>query len=264
MQYARRAGRPWLVLRGREWEATQWNGPVLSLGAGSTPRVGAGSARGRDDHRRIVARLRRGDQSQARRRGAGGSARRLGHREHVARRGALAREDVAWSSLADVSDERLDEALDLGAGRDARGGRRFAADTCRLPPSRAVAVRAVARRCGRAGSETPTAPRTGVPSASRPSGEGGIRTLEAGFSPPNALAGRRLQPLGHFSGALRISDGPGATLSPARPVSASGSCGRDRSDRPHRRRRAPRPQGRSGSAAPRSACSTTRRARPGR
>ena len=32
------------------------------------------------------------------------------------------------------------------------------------------------------------------------SGEGGIRTLEAGISPPNALAGRRLQPLGHFSG----------------------------------------------------------------
>src|SRR5215208_3852358 len=32
-------------------------------------------------------------------------------------------------------------------------------------------------------------------------GEGGIRTLEAGFSPPNALAGRRLQPLGHFSGS---------------------------------------------------------------
>src|SRR5581483_1171877 len=31
-------------------------------------------------------------------------------------------------------------------------------------------------------------------------GEGGIRTLEAGISPPNALAGRRLQPLGHFSG----------------------------------------------------------------
>jgi 5-methylcytosine-specific restriction endonuclease McrA len=31
------------------------------------------------------------------------------------------------------------------------------------------------------------------------SGEGGIRTLEAGIPPPNALAGRRLQPLGHFS-----------------------------------------------------------------
>src|SRR6476469_6258851 len=38
------------------------------------------------------------------------------------------------------------------------------------------------------------------------SGEGGIRTLEAGISPPNALAGRRLQPLGHFSkGAHRIA-----------------------------------------------------------
>ena len=24
-------GRPWLVLRGGEWEAAQWNGPVLTL-----------------------------------------------------------------------------------------------------------------------------------------------------------------------------------------------------------------------------------------
>src|ERR671933_595893 len=31
------------------------------------------------------------------------------------------------------------------------------------------------------------------------SGEGGIRTLEGGNYPLNALAGRRLQPLGHFS-----------------------------------------------------------------
>ena len=34
---------------------------------------------------------------------------------------------------------------------------------------------------------------------SRRSGEGGIRTLEGGYYPLNALAGRRLQPLGHFS-----------------------------------------------------------------
>jgi endonuclease-8 len=26
-----RTGRPWLVLRGRDWEAVQWNGPVLTL-----------------------------------------------------------------------------------------------------------------------------------------------------------------------------------------------------------------------------------------
>ena len=36
-------------------------------------------------------------------------------------------------------------------------------------------------------------------------GEGGIRTLEGGNVPLNALAGRRLQPLGHFSGTHRIA-----------------------------------------------------------
>ena|SRR5215471_7336097 len=35
--------------------------------------------------------------------------------------------------------------------------------------------------------------------ASTRGGEGGIRTLEGGYYPLNALAGRRLQPLGHFS-----------------------------------------------------------------
>jgi hypothetical protein len=39
------------------------------------------------------------------------------------------------------------------------------------------------------------------------SGEGGIRTLDGGIHPHNALAGRRLQPLGHFSaGRSRIAD----------------------------------------------------------
>ena len=47
------------------------------------------------------------------------------------------------------------------------------------------------------------------------SGEGGIRTLEAGISPPNALAGRRLQPLGHFSGRAHRTAGP-CTRKPAR------------------------------------------------
>src|SRR5439155_17140092 len=48
----------------------------------------------------------------------------------------------------------------------------------------------------------------------RESGEGGIRTLEAGISPPNALAGRRLQPLGHFSGG-GIVPAPFPTRKPA-------------------------------------------------
>ena len=33
-------------------------------------------------------------------------------------------------------------------------------------------------------------------------GEGGIRTLDGDIHPHNALAGRRLQPLGHFSGTV--------------------------------------------------------------
>ena len=38
-------------------------------------------------------------------------------------------------------------------------------------------------------------------------GEGGIRTLDGGIHPHNALAGRRLQPLGHFSGTGMVSQG---------------------------------------------------------
>ena len=40
------------------------------------------------------------------------------------------------------------------------------------------------------------------------SGEGGIRTLDTGLYPCNALAGRRLQPLGHFSGTGMVSHPP--------------------------------------------------------
>jgi endonuclease-8 len=32
-------GRPWLVLRGSEWQALQWNGPVLELGRRTPPAV---------------------------------------------------------------------------------------------------------------------------------------------------------------------------------------------------------------------------------
>ena len=37
---SRRTGRPWLVLRGHAWEAAQWNGPVLALGAGPVDELG--------------------------------------------------------------------------------------------------------------------------------------------------------------------------------------------------------------------------------
>jgi hypothetical protein len=35
-------------------------------------------------------------------------------------------------------------------------------------------------------------------------GEGGIRTPDRGVSPYNGLANRRLQPLGHLSGGMRL------------------------------------------------------------
>ena len=49
-------------------------------------------------------------------------------------------------------------------------------------------------------------------------GEGGIRTLDGGIHPHNALAGRRLQPLGHFSaGPRRIAGAPEARKPGIRP-----------------------------------------------
>src|SRR5687767_13556298 len=61
-------------------------------------------------------------------------------------------------------------------------------------------------------------PSTGSARALR-SGEGGIRTLEGGIYPPNALAGRRLQPLGHFSvpgNGTKVLPAPNKGRSPLR------------------------------------------------
>ena len=59
---ARRVGRPWLVLRGRNWEATQWNGPVLALGDGLARALGPDLLADGTRTAEVVARLRRGDQ----------------------------------------------------------------------------------------------------------------------------------------------------------------------------------------------------------
>jgi len=56
-------GAPWLVLRGREWEATQWNGPVLALGEGAARGLGPDLLAPTASIRDVVARLRRTDQS---------------------------------------------------------------------------------------------------------------------------------------------------------------------------------------------------------
>ena len=56
-------GRPWLVLRGREWEATQWNGPVLTLEKRSVARLGPDLLADDTDVSAVVSRFRRGGQT---------------------------------------------------------------------------------------------------------------------------------------------------------------------------------------------------------
>jgi endonuclease VIII len=58
-----RRGLPWLVLRGREWEATQWNGPVLSLEKREVRRLGPDLLAEQTEVSDIVGRLRRSDSS---------------------------------------------------------------------------------------------------------------------------------------------------------------------------------------------------------
>jgi endonuclease-8 len=60
---APRHGRPWLVLRGREWEATQWNGPVLSLEQRPLRRLGPDLLAPGTEVGMIVQRLRHADGS---------------------------------------------------------------------------------------------------------------------------------------------------------------------------------------------------------
>ncbi len=58
---APRTGKPWLVLRGNEWEAVQWNGPVLALDASRTRGLGPDLLGHGIETTALVARLRRID-----------------------------------------------------------------------------------------------------------------------------------------------------------------------------------------------------------
>jgi endonuclease VIII len=54
-------GRPWLVLRGREWEARQWNGPVLSLDTAVVANLGPDVVAADTDVGAVTGRLRVAD-----------------------------------------------------------------------------------------------------------------------------------------------------------------------------------------------------------
>ena len=136
-------GAPWLVLRTREWEASQWNGPVLALGAARVRELGPDLLAPETATAEVVARLRRADQSRL-----VGEA--LVDQRLVAGIGNMWLAEMLWHArvspwarLESVSDERLSAALEWA--REAMGG-----SVAGRRPSRAVYRRA-GRGCPRCG-----------------------------------------------------------------------------------------------------------------
>ncbi|HEY2355489.1 MAG TPA: DNA-formamidopyrimidine glycosylase family protein [Gaiellaceae bacterium] len=142
-----RRGTPWLVLRGDEYEAVQWNGPVLEL---------VTSCHKRDSVPDVVteepeaARFRSTDQSRA-----VGDA--LLDQRIVAGIGNMWKAEALWEArvspwraLADVSDDELDRVLGIAH-------RQMAASVVGARPLRHVYRRA-GRACHRCGSVIRSAP----------------------------------------------------------------------------------------------------------
>jgi endonuclease-8 len=105
-------GRPWLVLRGPEYEAVQWNGPVLELHGRGVRRLGPDILASPPDVDAMLARFRLTDQSRA----VGDC---LLDQRLVAGIGNLWKAEALWGArvspwrkLRDVNDEELLAALE--------------------------------------------------------------------------------------------------------------------------------------------------------
>ena len=142
-------GRPWLVLRGGRWEATQWNGPVLTLERRPLRRLGPDLLADDTDVADAVRRVRRA-----------GPERLVGEalvdQRVVAGIGnmwlaeALWRARVSpWSRLGAATDDELEQAL--GWARDAMRA------AVRAPHGPRAVYRRAGRPCRRCG--TPIASR---------------------------------------------------------------------------------------------------------
>lgn len=141
---ARRGGSPWLVLRSSEWEATQWNGPVLTLGGEAVVReLGPDLLAEDTEIGNVVARLRREEDARV-----VGEA--LVDQRVVAGIGNVWLAEMLWqvrlspwTPLRDVTDDQLGDALEWA--REAMlasvGGRR----------SRGAVYRRAGRGCPRCG-----------------------------------------------------------------------------------------------------------------
>jgi len=109
---SRTVGSPWLVLRGGGWEATEWNGPVLVLGATGLRELGPDLLADDTDIDGLVGRLRLVDQSRL-----VGDA--LVDQRVVAGIGNMWLSEMLWHtrvspwvSLADVTDGEVSLALE--------------------------------------------------------------------------------------------------------------------------------------------------------
>ena len=146
-------GRPWLVLRGGRWTATQWNGPVLTLERRPLRRLGPDLLADDTDVVEVVSRMRREDPARL-----VGEA--LVDQRVVAGIGnmwlaeALWEARVSpWSRLGGVTDQELEHALG------------WARASMRAAVASPVGARAVYRRAGR------PCRRCGTPIASRGLGD---------------------------------------------------------------------------------------------
>jgi endonuclease-8 len=112
---SRRAGRPWLILRGREHEAVLWNGPVLELHTRGLERLGPDVLGEPPDFEHMVENFRRQDQERA-----VGDA--LLDQRLVAGIGNLWKAEALWRArvspwrpLRDLSDQELEDVLSWAA-----------------------------------------------------------------------------------------------------------------------------------------------------
>jgi endonuclease-8 len=136
---ARRVGRPWLVLRGRDREAVLWNGPVLEVGRRAVARLGPDVMADPPDLDAALERLRATDQ--AREIGEALLDQRLvaGIGNKWKAEGLFEASTSPWARLRDLSDATLCDIIGSTA-RLMRAG----------PRGRAVYRRAglPCRRCG--------------------------------------------------------------------------------------------------------------------
>ena len=145
-----RAGKPWLVLRGEEFEAVLWNGAELELvGARVAPRLGPDILGEPPDFETMVVRLRTAQEREI------GDAlldqRLVAGIGNLWRAEALWKERVSpWRRLPQLSDDELRAVLEAAHGlmRTALDGRR---------PARQV-YRRVGRPCPRCGAVVRSAP----------------------------------------------------------------------------------------------------------